>query len=84
MLGYKWKFDADPENNGIIRFDYFLNFLLEYFFEKLRDKVDQFYTSLKLYNKKKNEEELTYACFEQAVDTIGYITQISYISTTIL
>jgi len=45
-MGFLWKYDADPENNLIIRFDYFLKFILDYFCEQLRDKIEKFYTSL--------------------------------------
>lgn len=72
VLGYKWKFDANPENHSIIRFDYLCNFVLEYFFEKLHDQMDKLYTSLRLYNTRKCEEQLTYSNFESAIDTIGY------------
>lgn len=61
-MGYKWKYNLSSDQ--VIRFDYLMQFILEFFFEELRHDVEKLYTSLELYNKRKFEQLITYNDFD--------------------
>ena len=69
VLGFKWKFDADPDNSSIMRFDYLVKFILDFFCDRLRDNIEKFYTSLQLYNSSTSEQRITYQEFVSAVNS---------------
>lgn len=45
-IGLDWKFDADPDDNNIIRFDFFVKFVIGYFFDRTRSYIEKLYSSL--------------------------------------